>query len=287
MSASHQFPADAASRVTLFDQARSQGLAQELTERVTHAVKQHDARKRNARRGIGLAALLIGFSVWAIPYYRSTGAISTKVANRQTLALEDGSSVDLNAQSQLRTDFRYNRRVVRLTAGEAFFTVAKDTKHPFLVETPAGTVRVTGTKFNVRLAETGVAEVTLLEGAVGFQSQAPNSQISSPINLLPGQQLRSDEGSVHTLTASDLENVTAWREGRLVLDEMTVADAVARIARYHGKKIDVAQDVASIRLGGSCSLNDFSAFLQSLRATQAIDVMELADGTYRLRTRQR
>ena len=42
-----------------------------------------------------------------------------------------------------------------LAAGEAFFQVAKDSARPFFVETAAGSVRVTGTQFNVRTAPAG------------------------------------------------------------------------------------------------------------------------------------
>ncbi|MBL9215669.1 MAG: FecR domain-containing protein [Opitutaceae bacterium] len=282
MCASLPLPPDAATRGTLFDRARSQGLAQALAERVAVAVRQQEKRRRKVRRGLGVAGLLIGLGVWAVPYFRSTDEILTQVANRQTVALRDGSHADLNAQTQLRTDFRYGRRMVRLTAGEAFFTVAKDTEHPFLVETPAGTVRVTGTRFNVRLLADRQVEVTLLDGAVAMETSAAGRG-RAEVPLAPGQQFRSGDASVHALNAADLERVTAWREGRLMLDEMTVGDAVGRIARYHGKRFEVAPEVASVRLGGSCSLDDLPAFLLSLRATRVIEIIDNRDGSYRVR----
>lgn len=283
-----QFPKDAATRATLFDHVRTQGLTQELADRVVLAVKKREAARRTVRRSIGALVVILGIGLWAVPYFRSTSMVVTQAANRQTLALSDGSFADLNAQTQLRMDFRYGRRTVRLTAGEAFFTVAKNPDHPFLVETPAGTVRVTGTRFNVRLYGEQQLEVTLLDGAVELLPSAAGPSAGRPdvLRLSPGQQFRSDVDSIQTLTASYMENVTAWREGRLILDEMTVADAVARIARYHGKRMDVSPEVASIRLGGSCPLDDFPAFLHSLRATQAIDVAQAGDGSYRIRARR-
>lgn len=161
-----QFPTDAITRGTLFDHARTQGLAQELTDRVVLVVKRQEKRRRTVRRSVGALLLIVGFSLWGVPYFRSTDTVITQVANRQTLALSDGSFADLNAQTQLRTDFRYGRRIVRLSTGEAFFTIVKDLENPFLVETPAGIIRVTGTRFNVRLLEGEQIEVTLLDGAV-------------------------------------------------------------------------------------------------------------------------
>ena len=66
----------------------------------------------------------------------------------------------------MHVDFRYGRRFLRLEQGEVFLSVAKDAASPFLVDTPAGRVRVTGTEFNVRVVAGSRLEVTLLEGEV-------------------------------------------------------------------------------------------------------------------------
>jgi transmembrane sensor len=291
MRASPQLPADAATRGTLFDRARQQGMAQELTDLVVVEVRKQEQRKRKITRGVGLLALLLGVGLWAVPYYRSTDTISTRTANRQTLALSDGSRADLNAQTQLKIDFRYGRRLVHLTEGEAFFTVAKDAEHPFLVETPAGTVQVTGTQFNVRLSSDKSAEVTLLEGSVAISTPgAGSSRVHeiSPVALAPGEQVTLADGrpDLRMLTPSALESVTAWRDGRLILDELTVAEAAARMSRYHGKRINVDPEAGTVRLGGSCPLDDLPSFLQSLKATQKLTILDNRDGSYRVLLRQ-
>lgn len=291
MRATTELPADAVTRGTLLDRARHQGLAEELTELVVHEVRKQERRKRRVTRSIGAAALVLFLGLWAVPTYRSTDTISTRPANRQTLALSDGTRADLNAQTVIKTDFRYGRRIVRLTEGEAYFTVAKDTEHPFLVETPAGTVRVTGTQFNVRLLGDKSAEVTLLEGSVSVSPAGAGlsrDSTASQVSLHPGQQveLADDQPHLRTLTPAALESVTAWREGRLVLDELTVGEALTRMGRYHGKRFDVDPAVASIRLGGSCPLDDLPGFLESLKTTQAITILDNSNGTHRVLLRQ-
>lgn len=282
MRATGQLPADAATRLTLLDRARQQGLAQELTDMVAGEVRKREQRRRSLTRGIGVMVLLVGLGLWAVPFYRSTDTISTRSANRQTLALNDGSRADLNARTEIKTDFRYGRRIVRLTAGEAFFAVASDPEHPFLVETPAGTVRVTGTRFNVRVLPGRAAEVTLLEGSVSVQHAGKERM------LTPGGQLTFGDGGERQteLGAAELESVVAWREGRLMLDGLTVAEASARMGRYHGKNIEVDPAIGSVRLGGSCPLDDLSAFVQSLKATQVVTVLEGSNGGYRVLRRQ-
>ena len=65
--------------------------------------------------------------------------------------LSDGTKVHLNAESQLTYPvcFSNEQRIVQIE-GEAYFDVAPDKEHPFIVQTPHTSIRVTGTSFNVR-----------------------------------------------------------------------------------------------------------------------------------------
>jgi transmembrane sensor len=207
----------------------------------------------------GLAAALALSAVWLVPYFRDTQRVATVAAQRSTLSLPDGSRTELNAQTALFTDFRRGRRFVRLEKGEAFFSVAKDAAHPFSVETPGGTVRVTGTQFNVRLAPDGHPEVTLLEGAVEIQNSL------ALLRLKPGEQL-SAAGELRPLSTAEMERTVAWREGRIVLNGLTLADATARFAAFHGKTIEVSADLAALQLGGVSALDDLQGFFDALAA---------------------
>ncbi len=205
----------------------------------------------------GLAAALAVSAVWLVPYVRDTQKVATIAAQRSTLSLPDGSHTDLNARTALFTDFRHGRRFVRLERGEAFFSVAKDAAHPFLVETPGGTVRVTGTQFNVRLAADGRPEITLLEGAVEIQNSLAR------LTLAPGQQL-SSTGKLRSLSQPEIDRTVAWREGRIVLNGLTLAEAADRFSAFHGKSITVAPELAARQMGGSYALDNLPGFLDAL-----------------------
>ena len=207
----------------------------------------------------GVAAALAISTVWLVPYVRDTQTVATIAAQRSTLSLPDGSRTDLNARTALFTDFRNGRRFVRLEKGEAFFSVAKDAAHPFFVETPGGTVRVTGTQFNVRLASDGRPEITLLEGAIEIQNALAH------LTLAPGQQL-SAAGELRSLSAPELDRTVAWREGRIVLNGLTLAEAAARFATFHDKTITLAPELAARQMGGSYALDDLQGFLDALSA---------------------
>lgn len=82
--------------------------------------------------------------------------------------LADGTHVYLNAQSRLNCEKSLTgaTRDVFL-CGEAFFEVAKDTLHPFIVHAAGTQIKVTGTKFNVRaFPDEDNSTTTLVEGGV-------------------------------------------------------------------------------------------------------------------------
>lgn len=189
--------------------------------------------------------------------------LETGVAAYAAHALPDGSHVDLNARTQLAVAFARDERRVRLAQGEALFAVAKDASRPFIVETTAGEVRVTGTKFNVRLESAEVVEVTVLEGSVVVT--LPGSK-SEPFKLAPGDQLivTSGAASIHQVTGDQLQDAIAWVKGFVVFDNMPLRDAAARYASYHDKRIDVDPAVALKPYGGKLRIADLEGFLKSV-----------------------
>jgi transmembrane sensor len=273
------------SGLTALDWARKVGLEDELLARI-------ESRLRRRRRVMGGASALLAVLVavlWVAPWLRDTAEMGT-AGRRQTFSLADGSSMDLNARSSAHTDFRYGRRIVRLDRGEAFFSVVKDPKHPFVVETPAGSVRVTGTHFNVQLISGHEAVVALVEGAVTVTpasgAEPPNHSLSmAPIHLVPGQVFDSSRPELRTLSAAEMGELLAWRQGRLVLDGLTLAEVAARLGAYHGREITVAPDVAGLRPGGAFPIDDLGAFLSALESALSVRVVERSDGSYRIVSR--
>jgi len=118
-------------------------------------------------------ALVIAGAVWwqthRYPLY------STDIGERRSITLSDGSTVDLNARSQLRVEFSKTERRVDLLDGQALFQVAKDKARPFIVQSSDATVRAVGTQFDVYRKDTGTT-ITVLEGRVAVYSSARADQ---------------------------------------------------------------------------------------------------------------
>jgi transmembrane sensor len=223
------------------------------------------------------AAIVAGVFVWS---GRPDG-FETKLAERHLAALADGSRVELNARTSLSVAFSRSERHVKMSRGEALFSVAKDPARPFVIETPAGTVRVTGTVFDVRAVEAERVEVTVLEGTVRVQ---PAKTPARDEALTPGRQavLRADDVNVSTLTDAAVQNVTAWREGQVAFDDTPLSDALQRFAAYHARAVTVDPAVSDLRLGGRFALDDLDGLLGELQRVLPVRVIKGDQGAVRI-----
>lgn len=231
------------------------------------------------------AALVVG--LWIAWPRGGVEAFATPVAQRQTLALADGTRADLNAQTRLKVDFSDRRqRLVQMEQGEALFDVAKDAARPFVVETPGGKVRVTGTVFNVRTTAAGQLEVTVIEGSVEVSPVAAANVASAnePVRLAGGDQVALDRERLMMRRGEPAlaNEAAAWREGRVVFDGVPLGEAMARFAVFHGRAIVVAPDVAQLPVGGRYSLDDLDGFLAAIGGAFPVRVQREADGRVRI-----
>ena len=162
--------------------------------------KQDAAASRKRLRSIsfalvgGLAAVVAAVAVFLFTpgkgYLYRTPMTYTSYSNTSNdsdiICLPDGSTVWIMGGSSLRYGSNVSKnggkREICLD-GEAFFDVAKDTIHPFVVKTPNLSVVAVGTRFNVRVKECGDTEVMLEEGSV----RLCNPQGVSLMRLLPDQ----------------------------------------------------------------------------------------------------
>lgn len=214
--------------------------------------------------GLALAATAAAAAV-TIAFWPATGGqqdIATSVAHRQALILADGTRITLNANTRLAVEHTATARRVRLASGEAFFAVAKDPSRPFFVDTQAGSVRVTGTEFNVRSELASQLEVTVTEGSVQVRADGANETFA----LAAGDRLTAKAGQVRTekLAPAAIEDALAWRQGRVFVGGARLEVAAERLSRYHNRPIEVSSAAKDILVGGSPALDDLDGFLEYL-----------------------
>ena len=192
----------------------------------------------------------------------------TARAQNYRLKLPDGTLVWLNAASTIKYPSSFanaKTRTVQLL-GEAYFEVAKDKKHPFVVQTRAQEIKVTGTHFNVSSysGEKSV-KVTLLEGAVEVLDKA--TQRTAKLNA--GQQSVIDAKGLK-VDEVDAEQEVAWKDGDFAFQGDDFQSALNKISRWYNVDIVLDKEVANaVMPGGWISKSSKLSEVLKLIATTA------------------
>jgi transmembrane sensor len=214
----------------------------------------------------------------------ATHRYATKTGERLTIALDDGSHVTLNTETQLDVTFSKKARTVRLSHGQALFQVAKDRSRPFAVEGENRRFVAVGTVFDV-LIEADQVKVTMLEGTVRAESIAPASLTRTTITS--GEQLISRAQSEDRVRRVDPERETSWRRGQLIFEDTPLAEAVAELNRYSTAQIELADPkLADLRLSGTFATGGTSAFVEAVTAYFPIKIGHTDERSVTLKARE-
>jgi transmembrane sensor len=176
------------------------------------------------------------------------------------LTLSDGSVVSLNSGTTLRYPEQFGingNRKVYLT-GEAFFEVATDKQHPFIVNTNQVAIEVLGTKFNVSAyPETPTVNSTLVEGSIEM-SETNNK--ANTVLLEPNQMATwLNHSKKIIIKAVDPSFYTAWTKGELAFKDApfsTIAKIIQRT--YDVEIINENTDLAKQNFTGTIKISESS-----------------------------
>lgn len=224
---------------------------------------------------VALLALGLGWGGWHYQQLNHQGSLQTAFNERRQVELPDGSHLELNGSTRLQVDFSAGQRHIRLSAGEVMFSVAHDSARPFVIDTAQGSVTVTGTRFDVRL-DPDSTRVAVEQGSVRVQGRG-----ASLAQLTAGQGSHIDaRGQVAAPYAVNAAAVTAWRQGKLVFDNATLAEVVAEASRYRSQPLRVAPGkVAQMRLSSTFSTDDTDALLRALPSILPVAIKAHEDGS--------
>jgi len=212
-------------------------------------------------------------------------AYVSEVAQNRVLQLEDGSEVILAAGSKLESHFSASRRDVSLLHGQAFFSVAKDAQRPFYVTTDSATIRVVGTRFDVRRDRDRV-KVSVEEGIVDVVRRAGEQRnyardeqpLLEPVRLLAGQQVHVDEELMSDVVSVDVSELASWRDGKLVYHNARLSEVVADVNRYrHGHITLGADHLDDLRVTASFSVDQVGMVVSMLEQSLPVSVFREAN----------
>ena len=161
--------------------------------------------------------------------------LSIPVGGFYQLSLSDGTKVWLNSMTKLRypVTFRGEQRNVYL-AGEAYFDVAKDADHPFVVNVEGMEVKVYGTRFNVNTLEEGVVQTVLERGKVSVKALKTGEEVM----LKPDDMAEFyKESGMVKVGKVDPFTYTAWKDGKFVFENATIETIMSRLGRWYDIKV--------------------------------------------------
>jgi transmembrane sensor len=198
--------------------------------------------------------------------------IETPRGGQYQIALPDGTKVWLNAASSLKYPilFAIKERKVELS-GEAYFEVAKDKRHPFIVLSKDQEVKVLGTHFNIKsYTEEGNTKTTLLEGAVRITSNATNSLRNKAVTLQPNQEaIASNQGL--KVQEADTEEALSWKNGYFRFNDENIQNVMLKISRWYNVEVHYKGKISDEEYKGTISRSkNISEVLDLLESTKTV-----------------
>lgn len=210
-------------------------------------IENHEAPKQKQiwfnpifQVGSAAAVLIIAFFVFLYPDVDTS--VVTAFGQQEVVNLPDGSTVRLNANSQLSYDVDdfLNDRSLSLE-GEAFFEVEKGSK--FQVNTDIGTVQVLGTSFNVK-SRPEQFEVLCFTGKVQVDAKSQTTILTKGLSAVLKDN--SLETSNH---AGDAE--PGWLKGIITLNDVSVQTALSELTNQFGIEITIEAPLDQLQYTGS------------------------------------
>lgn len=227
--------------------------------------------------GVMAAAVGLGWFGWQYHALNYHEHLQTGLGERRQLELPDGSRLELNGRTHLDVRFSAGQRDVQLREGEVMFSVAHDSSRPFVVNAGKGKVTVTGTRFDVR-RDGQQTLVAVEQGSVRVQGRSESLAL-----LTAGLGAHIDEdGTVTSPYKVDPAAITAWRSGKLVFNDATLAQVAEEVSRYREQPLTVAASVAKLRLSSTFRIDDTDALLRALPSILPVTVTARADGSHEI-----
>ncbi len=230
------------------------------------------------------ASLVLAMVLWpSLQESPSERLLQTAYGEQETFELEDGSSLQLNANSRVSVTYSDDERLLTLSRGEAYFDVVSNPARPFHVDTGNARVTAIGTAFNIKLQDEDTT-ITVTEGVVRITelgetgNRVPTSEV-----LHANQQLLASPRGLQPARAVDPAGMLAWQSGELVAEALPLPELARQLERYHGLQIIITDpDVAAMTVSGVFQLDQPGAILDALELSHNLQQVPVGEGGIQL-----
>ena len=241
---------------------------------------QSGHRRRNT--ALILSILLIGIGINQPEYCLKLTSqyYQTEKGQTLTIALSDGSQIQLNTHSQLRVADIFGWRKAWLESGEAWFSIHHDDSNPFEVFAGHGSIRDIGTQFNV-MTDQNHTDVMVQEGEVSIHTNQANVQ-----RLVANQQSSFDDaGQLDIITAADANATGAWRSGMLIFKHQTLPEVLKQLTRYHNVAFEISDmKLQTMTFSGRFSTTNLNESLTTLSSALGVKIVQLTPENFLIKS---
>lgn len=198
---------------------------------------------------ISYMALVASFFFLSVIYFNLdtqyySKSYKTRVAQQADFDLPDGSTISLNAKSEVLVYFDDDRRQITILNGDAHFEVAKDKTRPFLVRYEQHQFTALGTAFTVNTRP--FLQLAVTEHKVKVNFKHSNRVI---------QEGFLTEFNDYWQTAKVIQSDQNWRDDKLNFKGRYFKDVLTQIQPYVSKPISLLnQDMAYELISGTVNL---------------------------------
>lgn len=166
--------------------------------------------------------------------------IRTPRGGQYQVTLPDGTKVWLNSLSDLEYPARFtdSTREVVLN-GEAFFEVARDEKHPFIVKTKEMDVQVLGTSFNIMSYDDEPFITTTVATGIVRVTRSGNTLLI-PANK---QAVINKQKDSFEMADASVEQAIAWKNGYFQFDGADIYAIMRQLSRWYDIEVRFDGDI--------------------------------------------
>jgi transmembrane sensor len=213
----------------------------------------------------------------------------TRVGERLTFTLPDGSVTTLNTDSIVKVNYRDGERGVRLVRGQALFEVAKNRDAPFRVYAGDRQITAVGTVFDVRLDGRKV-KVALVEGVVRVALARAAPAAGKPVQqveMTAGEVLEAPPSAPMRVASADTQRTISWRSGIVEFSGEPLGAAVAEMNRYTTRPIRIEDPAAAgYRVSGVFRTGESELFARMMTEVFPLEAEQAPGEPIVLRRRQ-
>ncbi len=230
------------------------------------------------------ASILLLFSL--ATYYFSSGEITytnhitTNLKDHKTIYLPDSTKVYLNGNSEIKYPNKFKTTRDVWISGEAFLDVEHNLNKPFIVHTKELDVQVLGTAFNVNTL-TENKTISVERGKVKVLIKDSDHEL----NLRPNEELVFNS-QTRDLTKRNfnLNDVLAWKDNMLILDNILIKNAITKINKFYGVTFYVEDErIANKRITGVFKDQDLKEFISSLEFIANISIQSIKNNKFQIK----